>query len=368
MSSKNKLHLSKKLNFFISKAPYLSSYHKRNIILEDKNILSKRKSDHIDMAFQSQMNSGLPDDRFYYEPLLGNPENVDLSLKFAGFNFGAPIWISSMTGGTEYAGKINENLARVANKFNLGLGLGSCRQLLDSDEFLGDFNVRKHIGERPLFANLGIAQIEKLLKNDQTQKIDELIKKIEANGLIVHVNPVQEFIQPEGDIIAEKPLETIKRLLDKTHLNIIVKEVGQGMGINSLKELMLLPLTAIEFGAYGGTNFTKLELLRNNDDWTKQHSSFVNIGHNADEMVDFVEAIKTDLKDKINCSSFIISGGVKNYIDGYYLTEKLSYPSLYGMASGFLEPAMKGYEELEKFVKKHIEGLKMAKAYLKIKK
>ncbi len=336
--------------------------------MEDKNVSSKRKSDHIDMAFQSQMNSGLPDDRFYYEPLLGNPENVDLSLKFAGFNFDAPIWISSMTGGTEYAGKINENLARVANKFNLGFGLGSCRQLLDNDELLDDFNVRKYIGARPLFANLGIAQIEQLLETGNVNKIEDLVKKIDADGLIIHINPLQEFIQPEGDIISKKPLETIKRLLDKTQLNIIVKEVGQGMGINSLKELMLLPLTAIEFGAFGGTNFTKLELLRNDDTGYDQYSNLINIGHNAEEMVDFVEIIRNDISDGINCDNFIISGGIKNYLDGYYLTEKIGYPSIYGIASGFLKPALKGYDELEMFVSKHIEGLKMAKAYLKIKK
>ena len=319
------------------------------------------------MAFQSQMNAGMPDDRFYYEPLLGNPEKTDLSLEFAGFHFDAPIWISSMTGGTEYAGKINKNLARVANKFNLGLGLGSCRQLLDSDEFLDDFDVRKHIGTRPLFANLGIAQIEQLLETGNTSKIEDLVKKIKADGLIVHVNPLQEFIQPEGDIISKQPLETIKRLLDKTQLDIIVKEVGQGMGINSLKELMRLPLTAIEFGAFGGTNFTKLELLRNDDSSYNQYSNLINIGHNAEEMVDFVKKIRNNISGEINCDNFIISGGIKSYLDGYYLTEKTGSPSIYGMASGFLKPALKGYEELEMFVSKHIEGLKMAKTYLKIK-
>lgn len=336
--------------------------------MENKNTISKRKRDHIDLSFQSQVNSDKPDARFYYEPLMGNPGDIDLSLQFAGYDFDAPIWISSMTGGTVFSSKINENLAKIANKFNLGLGLGSCRQLLDSDEYLNDFNVRKYIGERPLFANLGIAQVEQLIKNGQVNKIHELIKKLDADGLIIHINPMQEFIQPEGDIISVKPIDTIKKLLNKTGLSIIVKEVGQGMGIKSLTELMALPLTAIEFGAFGGTNFTKLELLRSNDVKYKQNFSLINIGHNAEEMIDFIEKIKSEKNNKINCNNFIISGGIKDYLDGYYLTEKLSFTSLYGMASRFLKPAMEGYEELEKFVEKHIEGLKIAKAYLKIKK
>ncbi len=314
------------------------------------------------------MNNSIPDQRFYYEPLLGKPESVDLSVKFADYDFGAPIWVSSMTGGTELAGRINKNLAKIVNKFNLGLGLGSCRQLLDSDEFLNDFKIRKYIGERPFFANLGIAQIEQLIISGQIGKIDDLIKKLDADGLIIHINPIQEFIQPEGDKIFVKPLDTIKRLIDKTEFKIVVKEVGQGMGIKSLKELMLLPLTAIEFGAYGGTNFTKLELLRKDNNNFEQNSSLVNIGHNAEEMVDFIEMIKPELNNKISCNNFIISGGIKNYLDGYYLIERLNSPSLYGMASGFLKPAMEGYEKLEKYVSEHLEGLKIAKTYLKIKK
>ncbi len=335
--------------------------------MKDKNTLSQRKSDHIELAFKSQMDNDKPDARFFYEPLIGKPAEVDLSLNFAGYDFGAPIWISSMTGGTEFAGKINTNLAKIANKFKLGLGLGSCRQLLDSNDFLNDFNVRKHIGDRPLFANLGIAQIEQLLKKNQVYKIEELIKKLDANGLIIHINPLQEFIQPEGDIISEKPLETIKRLLDNVQMDIIVKEVGQGMGPESLKQLMALPLTAIEFGAYGGTNFSKLELLRNEDSGARQYSALINIGHDAEEMAEFVKSIKNKVIDNIKCNNFIISGGIKNYLDGYYLIEKTGYPAIYGMASQFLRPAMKGIEELEMFITKHIEGLKTAKVYLKTK-
>jgi len=250
----------------------------------------------------------------------------------------------------------------------MGMGLGSCRQLLDSDEYFDDFNVRPYMGDRPLYANLGIAQVEQLVLSDKTSKIKTLINKLQADGLIIHVNPLQEFIQPEGDILQHRAIDIISSLLDKTDIDIIVKEVGQGMGINSLKALMYLPLRAIEFAAFGGTNFSKLELLRNKNEYSKQFDAFFNIGHTAEEMVQFVNTIATENTEKPLCDNFIISGGIKSFLDGYYLTEKINFTAIYGMASALLQPAMKSYDDLEMFLNKHIQGLKMAKAYLRIKK
>lgn len=336
--------------------------------IENKNTASKRKTDHIDLAFKSQTDELLADNRFFYEPMLGNINEVDLKTNFIGTDFGAPIWVSSMTGGTGIAANINKNLAKVCNQFGLGMGLGSCRQLLDNDKYFHDFDVRKFIGDRPLYANLGIAQVEQLIYQKQTDKIKELIKSLEADGLIVHINPMQEFTQPEGDKLLESPIVTIKKLIDKSDFKIIVKEVGQGMGYNSLKELLQLPLTAIEFAAFGGTNFAKLELLRNTNSALEQYADFITIGHSANEMVDFINKIKEEIENKIKCKDIIISGGIKGFLDGYYLTEKLKMPAIYGMASKFLKYATGDYCVLEEFISNHIEGLKMAKAYLKIKK
>ena len=336
--------------------------------LDNKNNAAKRKTDHIDLAFKSQTDKHLADDRFFYEPMLGNINEVDLKTKFLETNYGAPIWVSSMTGGTGIAANINKNLAKACNQFGLGMGLGSCRQLLDSDKYLEDFAVRKYIGNRPLYANLGIAQVEQLIFQKKTHKINELIKVLEADGVIVHINPMQEFTQPEGDKLFESPIVTIKRLIDKSDFKIIVKEVGQGMGYNSLKELLQLPLTAIEFAAFGGTNFAKLELLRNKNSALEQYADFITIGHSANEMVDFINKIKEEIDSKIKCRDIIISGGIKSFLDGYYLTEKIEMPAIYGMASKFLKYATGEYGVLEEFISNHIEGLKMAKAFLRIKK
>ncbi|MEX2589226.1 MAG: hypothetical protein WD334_03415 [Chitinophagales bacterium] len=288
--------------------------------------------------------------------------------EFLGKQMHAPIWISSMTGGTEMAAKINQNLAKACAEFGLGMGLGSCRPLLDSNKRFQDFNLRTIIGnDLPFFANLGIAQIEELLSQNRAEKISELIGKLKADGLIIHVNPLQEWLQPEGDRFKKAPIATIQELLEKTDFPIIVKEVGQGMGYNSLKALMQLPLAAIDFAASGGTNFSKLELLRGSNENSSQFEAWTNIGHTAEEMCLMVNEINRELGSAVQCKEVIVSGGVKNFLDGYYLIKLLNQNAVYGQGSAFLKHAREDYKSLSNFVKQQIEGLKMAKAFLQIK-
>jgi isopentenyl-diphosphate Delta-isomerase len=329
---------------------------------------TNRKSDHIDLAFKSQMTGIESDQRFNYEPIIGNrSEKWNLDSVFMGTEFGAPIWISSMTGGAEHAKKINVNLAKLCEKYSLGMGLGSCRQLLKDNKHFDDFNLRKHIGNRPLYANLGIAQLEEIVENNAFFKLKELIDKLNADGLIIHVNPMQEFMQPEGDRIKYAPIDTIKSILDHTDFKIIVKEVGQGMGPESLASLLDLPLEALEFGAYGGSNFAKLEMLRHDNEISGELNCLINIGHNALEMTQYINNYIGNDSKNILCNNFIISGGIKSFLDGYYLMEKLNFPSVYGMASVFLKYAMISFEALDEFMNVHLEGLRIAKTYLRIK-
>ena len=120
---------------------------------------------------------------------------------------------------------------------------------------------------------------------------------------------------------------------------IIVKEVGQGMGPASLEALLNLPLKAIEFGAKGGTNFSKLELLRSNPDDAKAFESLYKIGHTAIEMVDFCNVIIAN-NSNISCKQLIISGGINDFLDGYYLAGNSKLNAIYAQASAYLKPAM----------------------------
>lgn len=338
--------------------------------LPDDPTAVSRKKDHIELAFRSRVESGELDARFFYEPMLAaHPAPGSLTpLSFLGKTLRVPIWVSSMTGGTALAGKINHHLARACAEFGMGMGLGSCRQLLYSDEYLPDFDVRKEMGsELPLFANLGVAQIETLLEQKELDRIPELLRKLQADGLIVHVNPLQEAMQPEGDVFRRSPLELIQELVKLFDFQIIVKEVGQGFGPESMRALLQLPLAAIEFAAAGGTNFAKLELLRSDPAKQAIFEKIAAVGHTANEMLGWANALKTELGVRCEVKNLILSGGVADFLDGYYLTHKSAFPAVYGQASGFLKHAQGDYSELRAFAQSQIRGLELANAFLNVK-
>lgn len=345
------------------------SEEKKPLFSNQDPTAESRKKDHIDLAMKSTVPSDVLDRRFYYEPLgSAHPSGYNgLKMRFLDKELNAPVWVSSMTGGTQKAAIINENLARVCGEFGLGMGLGSCRQLLEDNTYLKDFQVRSWIKDQPLYANLGIAQLEQLIDNRKLFLIKDLIDRLEADGLIIHVNPMQEWLQPEGDRFLYPPLETIMKILEKADYKIIVKEVGQGMGPDSLLELLKLPIDALDFAAAGGTNFAMLELLRSNESYAETFECLAHVGHDASDMVQWVNHWVTSGKEDIQCRQIIISGGVKSFLDGYYLTQKSVLNSVYGQASAMLKHAQISYESIQQFIQKQIDGLSLAHAYLKIR-
>jgi len=330
--------------------------------------INLRKKEHIDLAFQSQVKE--QESRFYYEPALaGHPDEIiKMPIVLAEKPMDFPIWISSMTGGAAIAKEININLAKVAAKFKLGMGLGSCRVILNDNQHLEDFALRKYIGNQPLFVNLGIAQINFLIRDNQINKVLDLIKKTEADGLIIHINPLQEWLQPNGDRYYDSPVDLIEKTLNKINCPIMVKEVGQGFGPKSLEALLKLPLEALDYGALGGTNFSQVELLRNSNPKMDALANTKFIGHTAIEMTDFVNSICSIDKNIVKTKRIIVSGGISSFLDGYYHLQKLALPSLYGQASALLKYAQIGYEPLEQFVAGQIEGLQLANQFLTLKR
>lgn len=300
--------------------------------------------------------------------LSGHPDKGGhWEIKFGNKTFNFPIWISSMTGGSSRSGAINTMLAKTAKMFGFGMGLGSCRIILKDDTYLSDFNLRPILGnEVPFYANLGIAQIEQILEAGEAYLIKNLVNKLDADGLIIHVNPLQEWLQPEGDQIHFAPIETIKKLLNETEIPLIVKEVGQGFGKESMIELLKLPLAAIDFAASGGTNFSKLELFRN-PGMKEFFESVISVGHTAGEMTEFLNDVVEVLGEERKCNLAIISGGIKNFLDGYYFISKSKIPAVYGQASAFLKYANQSQESLDTYAQHQAEGLLLAKAFLKIK-
>ncbi len=344
---------------------------KNSSLSDDDPTAAARKQDHIELAFQSQVSRAEVDGRFSYEPLLAaHPAAGSLPVQtLAGKTIRTPIWVSSMTGGTTLAAVINENLARACQEFGMGMGLGSCRPLLYSDDRLSDFAVRPIIGAAaPLFANLGIAQLETLVERAELWRINALLDKLSADGLIIHINPLQEWLQPEGDRFKVPPLAIVEAVLQ--HLKdtpVIVKEVGQGMGEASLRALLQLPLAALDFAANGGTNFSKLELLRTDPIQQEAYAPLANIGHGAEEMLEIVNRLVQEMGDAVRCPQLIISGGVGNFLDGYYYTQKSTLDAIYGQASAFLRHARGDYQDLHHYVATQVRGLELAHAYLRVR-
>jgi len=338
-----------------------------------------RKTHHLLMAEKSQSTFGMDlnhlREQFNYEPLTqGFPDLEDFHIgdyPIAGKILKAPLWISSMTGGTGEARHINQNLARVAAQFGLGIGLGSCRQLFNSDEYFEDFNLRPIIGDEGcLMANFGMAQVDQWLENNQHEKIIEICKRLQVDGFFLHVNPLQEFFQSGGDRWGRRPLDIIDKVIDlfaHTGLAIGVKEVGQGMGPASIAGLLERPIDIFEFGAFGGTNFSCLEKMRDPSSFSgENHLDLRYVGHSAQEMVSLVNEWIA-LHKNHPLPHLIISGGVRSYLQGYHLLEIIRAPALYGMAMPFLAHAAQGYDSLVSFVELELKGLKMAQAFLKIK-
>lgn len=330
--------------------------------------MSQRKTDHIKMAALSAPATSNADERFFYEPIL-NPHPGEIeAFDFLGKKMKFPLWISSMTGGTKEANAINRLLAEATAEFGLGMGLGSCRTLLKSDTFFDDFNLRPVIGqEQPFYANLGIAQLEQMVENKETGRIHDLVDKLQADGLFIHVNPTQEWLQPEGDRFKKPAIETIAEIVGEVNgkYKIIVKEVGQGMGPQSLEALLKLKIDGIEFGAFGGTNFASIEIMRNNGKVANFMYPLATIGHNADEMVEMINEITID--HPVHCKQVIVSGGIRNFLDGYYHTEKCALPAVYGMAGVILQHAMTSKQDLYDFIEAEKQGFQFARAFLKIR-
>lgn len=320
----------------------------------------RRKKDHIKLVNQSQTDISTRDDRFYYEPLINSHIN-NIQYNFLGQSVGAPIFISSMTGGSRTSKKINNRLAMLAKRYQLPMGLGSLRPYLESYE-KASFSIRKEAGSDVLlFGNIGISQLEELVLHKRTDEIYSVLNYLELNGLIIHINPLQEWVQPGGDRLTQPAIQTLNTFLSDKKTTVIVKEVGCGFGPNSLEKLLTLPLDVIDLAGYGGTNFTKMELLRSPK--KLQIDPLINIGESNLDMINSLNNYTSLLNDK----EFIISGGIRSYLDGYYFMQKLHAPSIYGYAYPLLQQALRSEKHLFTYMEREISGLQFTHQFLTVK-
>ena len=294
---------------------------------------SRRKADHIRINLEedvrSGITSGLENYRFTHQAL---PEldldSVNMALSLFGKNISAPILISSMTGGTDKAGTINLNLAEAAQETGIPMGVGSQRAALEDPSQADSFQVRDVAPDILLFANLGAVQLNYGIKPGDCQRAVDMI---DADGLILHLNPLMEAVMDDGNTNFSGLLSKIEALCKSLTVPVIIKEVGWGISSQTANQLKNAGVSAIDIAGAGGTSWTEVEMHRTKSESGRTiASAFVNWGIPTSESIQLVKIIAPDIP-------IFASGGIKNGVD---IAKSIALgATLVGMAGQFLKAA-----------------------------
>lgn len=322
----------------------------------DIEVIKQRKKEGIDIPLQKNVQAKTTSTYLEYVRLVHNalPEvdydDIDTSMTFLGKRFSAPIIIDSMTGGTDEATVINGRLGELAEKYGFGMGLGSQRAGLKSEELAATYSIaRKNAPNAFLIANIGGAQLSKGLTVDEAKRI---VKMIGANALVVHLNPLQELIQPEGEPRYKGVLGQISELAKTIDIPLIVKEVGAGISKEVAIKLEMANVSAINIAGAGGTSWAGVEKLRAESlkDDLKKHlgEMFWDWGiPTAASLIEVRRAVKLPL---------IASGGLRN---GLEVAKCVALgASMAAMAYPFLQTAAQSRETLFAFADTILTELK----------
>ncbi|MFB2918215.1 type 2 isopentenyl-diphosphate Delta-isomerase [Aerosakkonema funiforme] len=305
-----------------------------------------RKADHLricldrDVQFHETTN-GLERYRFIHACLPElNYDEIDISINFLDKKMGAPLLISSMTGGTEQAGKINYRLAEVAQHYKIAMGVGSQRVAVENPQVGKTFAVRNIAPDILLFANLGAVQLNYEYGLEQCRRVIDLL---EANALILHLNPLQECVQTKGDTNFRGLLEKIAILCKKLPVPVIAKEVGNGISAAMAQKLIDVGVAAIDVAGAGGTSWAKVESERATDAQQRRlGATFADWGMPTAECVATIRAIAPNIP-------LIASGGLRN---GLEAAKAIALGAdITGMAWPFLQAAAESEEALHALVK-----------------
>ena len=322
----------------------------------DIEVIKQRKKEGIDIPLHKNVQAKTTSTYLEYVRLVHNalPEvdydDIDTSMTFLGKRFSAPIIIDSMTGGTDEATVINGRLGELAEKYGFGMGLGSQRAGLKSEELAATYSIaRKNAPNAFLIANIGGAQLSKGLTVDEAKRI---VKMIGANALVVHLNPLQELIQPEGEPRYKGVLGQISELAKTIDIPLIVKEVGAGISKEVAIKLEMANVSAINIAGAGGTSWAGVEKLRAESlkDDLKKHlgEMFWDWGiPTAASLIEVRRAVKLPL---------IASGGLRN---GLEVAKCVALgASMAAMAYPFLQTAAQSRETLFAFADTILTELK----------
>lgn len=233
--------------------------------MTDSPTIESRKADHIRINLEKnvdfpRLTTGLERYRFLHQALPElNLHDVNCKITLFGKQLSAPIIISSMTGGTEIALRINRHLAEAAQLHNIAMGLGSQRAAVVDDSLAYTYRVRDVAPDILLLANVGAVQLNYGFGVDQCRKAVDMV---EADALILHFNVLQEAVQPEGDVNFAGLINKVEQVCKQVGVPVVAKEVGWGFSEKNVRDLANAGVSAIDIAGSGGTSWSEVEYYR----------------------------------------------------------------------------------------------------------
>jgi isopentenyl-diphosphate delta-isomerase len=321
-----------------------------------QNETENRKVDHIDISLHENVKSrnitaDFENVRFVHRALPEiNRDKIKLKTKVFGHQFSAPIFVGAMTGGTRRAVKINANIAKAVQELGLGMGLGSQRAAIENSRLESTYRIaRKNAPTAFLMANIGAAQ---LVQGYKVKEVMSAIDMIEADAVAIHLNPLQEAIQLEGEAKYSGVIKAVERLTRAIDIPIIVKETGAGISAEVARKLENAGVKGIDVSGAGGTSWAAVEYYRAKKAKDRFHQrlgeSFWDWGLST--VVSLVEVCQsTHLR-------VIASGGVRSGTDTAKSLARGA--NLASMTTPLLSPATKSANEVKKTLNFVIEELR----------
>ena len=313
-----------------------------------------RKADHIRINLEEDVRSGLTTGlerfRFTHQALPElNLAKVDTRVTWFGKTLNAPLLISSMTGGTAAAQAINRTLATAAQAAGIAMGLGSQRAAIENPSLAPTFQVRDAAPDILLFANLGAVQFNYGYGLDQCRRAVDMIQ---ADALVLHLNALQEAVQPEGDSDYSGLLAKIEAVCRALPVPVIAKEVGWGMSEQAARQLAAAGVAAIDVAGAGGTSWSQVEMHRARTETQKRvAAAFIDWGIPTADAIQNVRRAAPELR-------VIASGGLRDGID---LAKCLALGAeLGGMAGPFLKAAAVSTEAVTETIGELARELRIA--------
>lgn len=312
-----------------------------------------RKTDHLNITLHQDVRSGLSSGfekmHFVHQAL---PElaydDIDIQTSFLKKSLKAPFLISGMTGGTEEARILNERLAHAAQQLGIAMGLGSMRLLLEDPSLLPTFQVRSVAPHILLLANLGAVQLNKGVTEDDCQ---HLVDVVQADAFVLHLNPLQELLQPEGDTNWKDLIHRIQKVVRRLHVPLLIKEVGYGLSPRVIYLLKEAGVQGLDIAGGGGTSWSQVESYRAQTSLQQRlANSFQNWGIPTVTSLSWAHAMTHDMP-------LIASGGIRSGIDAAKALHLGAH--LCGVAHPFLKAANVSEEAVIEEITLFIEQLKI---------